>query len=380
MQKCFEILSFLNEYDVIADNDENGIHNLIISHFNIRSLINKFEVLKEHILSNNYDIFTLSETWLSEEIKDYVIKIPGYTIFRQDRERRGGGVAIYIRNCSHIRQVKLIAKCTINDIDNVWISAQVNGKSVSIGCIYNPTCANYKALEKLENILADCAISSDLIFCLGDLNINYLDEHSQEYNFLNSVFSSSFNLKQMINKPTRITPHSSTLLDHIWINQPNMVINSEVVNLPEFNSDHCLVYSVVNLPIIRKQTPKFIYTRNIKNINMSEFDNHAGRADWNRVFTIENIDDKVEYMENIITRLFNIHAPLRKIRLTKKFNPWVTSNIKLMMRMRDKALSDYRKSLKSLDISRAQTEAKWIYYKELRNFVTASLRREKMHT
>ena len=41
---------------------------------------------------------TLSETHLCTIIDDSEIRIPGYTLIRRDRNRSGGGVAMYIRN------------------------------------------------------------------------------------------------------------------------------------------------------------------------------------------------------------------------------------------------------------------------------------------
>ena len=40
---------------------------------------------------------TLSETHLCTNIDDSEIMIPGYTLMRRDRNRYGGGVAVYQR-------------------------------------------------------------------------------------------------------------------------------------------------------------------------------------------------------------------------------------------------------------------------------------------
>ena len=59
----------------------------------------KLDDLKHMADENLIDIITISETWLSSEINDNVLYIPGYQqILRQDRIGRAGGVAIYIRD------------------------------------------------------------------------------------------------------------------------------------------------------------------------------------------------------------------------------------------------------------------------------------------
>ena len=44
-----------------------------------------------------FDILTLNETRLDNSILDCEVQIPGYDIIRSDRNRNGGGVAMYIR-------------------------------------------------------------------------------------------------------------------------------------------------------------------------------------------------------------------------------------------------------------------------------------------
>ena len=48
----------------------------------------------------NYDVFTISETWLDPSICDSDIHIPGYMLFRQERgvHKKGGGLIVYIKN------------------------------------------------------------------------------------------------------------------------------------------------------------------------------------------------------------------------------------------------------------------------------------------
>ncbi len=45
-----------------------------------------------------FDILCINETRLDNTINDNIIKIPDYDIIRRDRDRNGGGVAIYIRS------------------------------------------------------------------------------------------------------------------------------------------------------------------------------------------------------------------------------------------------------------------------------------------
>jgi hypothetical protein len=63
-----------------------------------------------------------------------------------------------------------------------------------------------------------------------------------------------------------------------------------------------------------------------------------------------------------------VHAPFKTARISKPHTPWVTSNLLIIFKERDKALRKFKSD---------RTLNNWNHYKELRNFALASLRREK---
>lgn len=64
-----------------------------LAHINIRSLVPKFNSLKNFIVDNKFDIFALSETWLNSSISNVSVDIDNYNLIRKDRQTRGGGIA-----------------------------------------------------------------------------------------------------------------------------------------------------------------------------------------------------------------------------------------------------------------------------------------------
>lgn len=54
----------------------------------------------------SYDIFELSESWLSPIVDDSFIKVKRYTLLRQDKNINGGGVCLYVRNEYEITKLK----------------------------------------------------------------------------------------------------------------------------------------------------------------------------------------------------------------------------------------------------------------------------------
>lgn len=70
---------------------------LYINYQNIRCLRTKLHILHTNIVLSSYDIFILTESWLTEEFTNAELCLDGYIIFRCD-SRCGGGVLITVKN------------------------------------------------------------------------------------------------------------------------------------------------------------------------------------------------------------------------------------------------------------------------------------------
>ena len=87
-------------------------NNLSLIYFNARTLVPKFDELCLIVSAHNPDIIAIVESWLCPDISDHEICIPGYHLFRQDRNRHGGGVLLYVRD--HLTAVVLPSHYTNN--------------------------------------------------------------------------------------------------------------------------------------------------------------------------------------------------------------------------------------------------------------------------
>ena len=81
-----------------------GIRGLHYVHGNIRSLFHKMSQIKQYLLDSNISCLGLSETWLTDNIPDSMLYIPGYQLIRLDRKwlnlrgqvKKGGGFAVIL--------------------------------------------------------------------------------------------------------------------------------------------------------------------------------------------------------------------------------------------------------------------------------------------
>ena len=70
---------------------------LILGHLNINSVRNKFEALT-YIIDNNMDLLLISETKLDDSFPTAQFQMKGFSVpYRYDRNRKSGGLLLYIR-------------------------------------------------------------------------------------------------------------------------------------------------------------------------------------------------------------------------------------------------------------------------------------------
>ena len=65
---------------------------------NIVGIPNDLDELLMSAFFNYFDLFAQNETRLDSTISDGLVKISGFSIVRNDKSRKGGGVYIYLRD------------------------------------------------------------------------------------------------------------------------------------------------------------------------------------------------------------------------------------------------------------------------------------------
>ena len=70
--------------------------NLVFGYLNVNCLRNKFKTL-EFLIKDKFGVFLISESKLDSSFSEAEFKIPGYRIFRQDRDEYGGSLMFYIK-------------------------------------------------------------------------------------------------------------------------------------------------------------------------------------------------------------------------------------------------------------------------------------------
>jgi len=120
---------------------------LVLAHLNVCSIRNKVHELNYLITENTIHILAVSETHLDDTVLDTEISIDGYNIFRRDRNKHGGGIALYIRNNF---PVTLCSEFISDNLESLWVKVHLpHLKPVLVGCCYRPPGTDVQYLNDL---------------------------------------------------------------------------------------------------------------------------------------------------------------------------------------------------------------------------------------
>ena len=93
-----------------------SLDKLILGHLNINSIRNKYEALK-FIIGHNIDIFLISETKLDDSFPTAQFLIKGFSApYRCDRNSKGGGLLLYIREDIPSKILTYSSNCAIETL------------------------------------------------------------------------------------------------------------------------------------------------------------------------------------------------------------------------------------------------------------------------
>ena len=189
---------------------------LSIIHLNARSIKHKLDLIEAE--SQNLDIVTVSETWLSSSVSNNDILIHNFLPpIRCDRRNDPhGGVAIYVKNTIHCRARPDLH---VPNLEAVWVEIRLNQEGILIGSFYRPPNSSVDYWRLIRDSIRKADSTTLNYFILGDFNTDFLNCPS--VHLLDII--DRFDLHQLINEPTRVADSTSTCLDLILTQNQNIV-------------------------------------------------------------------------------------------------------------------------------------------------------------
>lgn len=306
---------------------------LNICHINAQSLNNKIDEFRYIFENTRMDVICVSETWFDSSTSDNFFGLVGYTMYRADRVRRGGGTAIYVRDKyrSSLRSKSLDGDA----IEYVFIEIFSHGQKILVGCIYRPN--NIIDIQTVVNAIENVSIGyNDIVVC-GDFNSNVLADP----NLIESMSSLGLSPTNLTT-PTHYTYSNSTLLDLFFVSNNIKVLLYDQISASCF-SKHDLIFLCYNFDTPR--TDKFdTYSFNdFRNLNYNLLWESFYLIEWNSIYGMESIDEQLEFLQNNVHNLQNLTLPIKTKIITSKSKPWFSETIKAAILRRDIAYSRWKR-------------------------------------
>ena len=153
----------------------------------------------------------------------------------------------------------------------------------------------------------------------------------------------------VISRPTRITNHTATLIDHIFVNSAHSVTKSGVITEPV--ADHLATYVTLlinpNKPNHRNITFSQSNARKISDENLENFKTAIENTDWTELDLIENAAQKYTKFQSMYTKIYN--DSFTKHTTNNKFDrnttkPWILPWLQSACDRKNKLYHNYIKS------------------------------------
>ena len=234
---------------------------------NIFSLMPHLDELRIFVSEKKPHIIGITETKIDSSIDNSDNEIDDYVVVRNNRNKYGGGVAMYIHKSVNYQLREDLIRLTIESI-----SVQVkkgNYKPFIVTTLYRPPGKPVAYFNDIDTLFGTIDCEDKETIYLGDTDCDMLDFANNDTKYLIKLLT-KYNLTQMIKSLTRTTAATKTIIDHIITNRPESVSKNGV--LASGISDHDVIFLTKNMRLPKlKVPPKQLKVRNYKRFNLSAF-------------------------------------------------------------------------------------------------------------
>ena len=323
----------------------------------------KISEVRQFLSRTKATVFAASETWLDSSVGDGEIQISGFNVIRRDRNRNGGGVALYVKDSVAFNPRPDLA---VDGLEASWIELLLpKTRGILVCSVYRPP-SDRDFLAKMENSLSKIDAGVEF-YVLGDLNIDFSQDSSLTLSYKELL--SDFGCEQVIAEPTRVTPTSSSIIDHIVTNTRDYVGESGV--LPVGLSDHFFTFCTRRLSkeVFPSSDSLFRKVRSFKHYSKELLNLELSKIDWSSVTLSVDVDFCLSEFLRLFTTAIDKVAPFHEVRVRKRPNPWMNSTILAAIRKRDSLFRRFKRDRENVSLYRE--------YCKVRNAVQRDIKRAK---
>ena len=324
------------------------VDNIVIASLNVNSIPNKFNQL---VIRGNVDLLVVNETKLDSSFPSSQFTMEGYSTYRLDRDRNGGGILVFIREdipCKILQEHNLP-----EGIEALPIEINLRKTTFLLLAIYHPPSQSKKYfLECITKILDKYSHSYEKVLIAGDFN-------AQESEPVLNEFITEHDLKSIVKDPTCFKSVINPSCIDLLITSFSKSFQSTMVITTGLSDYHKMVLTVLKNKFV-KQKPKEIEYRCYKLLDRGVFREELKNS-------LANVRMMEEFDEAYL-KVLNKHIPLNKKTVRINQAPYMTKVLrKAIMR---------RSALKAKYFCN-KTENSERLFKKQKNFVSRLYKKER---
>ena len=311
----------------------NKTANMSIIHLNIRSIRLHFTEFITYLdtLSIEFSIIALSETAINSNHTSY--NIANYNMELDYRQKkRGGGVSLYIHKVIQykVRNDLKIGGDTNSIFIEIFKSSMNTHKNIICGCVYRPPFMPLKTfnelllcmLNKLQNETKD-------VYITGDFNVNTMSHvrGSLATQDFKNIFTSNF-FTPLINKPTRVSEHSSTLIDNMYCNVSGVSNKCSAGILRLSISDHYAIFCICTHTTTMKEN-NIITKRSFCDKNIYKFCSLLQNESWDFMYDNCGVQSGFTRFQGVLDQHFHSAFKMQTFAMNyRNRHPWMTEALR----------------------------------------------------
>jgi hypothetical protein len=333
----------------LKNNSLRNSTSLAVMHINCRSILPKLDEIGYLLHQVPPSILAVTETWLTESTATSNL-IPGYIFEYENRkEGRGGGLGLFIKEGIEYSKPNILTN--YNTFESLVINiVQPKNPDILIIVIYRPPGHNLELFntefESLLEQLTSNTLKKKRILITGDFNIDLLStaNHAPTDDFFENLTAHYF--LPLILQPTRITPTSSTLIDNIFTNSVDHIIESAIIMVDI--SDHLPIITwILNKPYQNRKVVGVEMVREVNHLTTDHFKDLLMNTDWSPTHELclqNDANSAYDSFTKTIVHNYNLAFPLRPKQISKRnsfLHPWMTKGLLRAIRRKEKLYIAY---------------------------------------
>ena len=216
-------------------------------------------------------------------------------------------------------------------------------QTLIVGVVYRPPNSNIADFNDCMHFVLE-KIACQPCYIMGDFNLDLLKHelHPPTEKFLDTMYANS--LIPVINRPTRVTKDTCTLIDNIFTNDYDIIDNHFYGILQANISDHYVLFHIRKIINKTKQSDEYKIVRIINQSRTAQYIERIQKTDWSSLNTAKHCQAYFSKFLYMFKNIYDKSFPVKKVKTQYRSRlPWLSFGLKLSIKYKNKL---YRISIK----------------------------------